>query len=93
DSEFIKASFQTLKTLFHEMVESVKRLKEEIVEDEASPEDDEGLLVPDSLEDVQLTPFEGHGDGMINSSPILNQLSTGSVSRITEALIDNNPSP
>ncbi|MCI43775.1 hypothetical protein A2U01_0065013, partial [Trifolium medium] len=38
----------------------------------------------------QLTPFEGHGDGMINSSPILNQLSTASVSRVTKALIDNN---
>ncbi|MCI39897.1 hypothetical protein A2U01_0061129, partial [Trifolium medium] len=30
---------------------------------------------------------------MVNSSPILNQFSTGSVSRVIETLIDNNLSP
>ncbi|MCI38126.1 hypothetical protein A2U01_0059354, partial [Trifolium medium] len=44
------------------MIESVKKLKEDMVEDEESPE--ERLLVHDSLEYVQLTSFEGHGDGM-----------------------------
>ncbi|MCI33314.1 hypothetical protein A2U01_0054531, partial [Trifolium medium] len=103
------------------MMESVKKLKEEIVEDEASPEEDEALLVYNpppktnvhvqlvltgtsgeqlglppyvtSEYDVQPTPFGGDGGGMVNSYPILDLLSTGLVSRVTKALINNNLSP
>ncbi|MCH92848.1 swarming motility protein ybiA, partial [Trifolium medium] len=68
------------------------RLKEEIVEDDgdASTADDERSVVNVSLEDVQLT---SQGDGMVNSTPICDLLSTGSVSGVAMGLIDNNPSP
>jgi hypothetical protein len=66
-------------------------LKEELVEDndESSPEDEEGLFVHESLEDVL---FEEFDDGMFNSSSTCD-LSNNPVSGVPVALLDNNPSP
>jgi hypothetical protein len=66
-------------------------LKEELVDDndESSPEDEEGFLVHESLEDVL---FEEFDDGMFNSSSTCD-LSNNSVYGVPVVLLDNNRSP
>ncbi|MCI77986.1 hypothetical protein A2U01_0099256, partial [Trifolium medium] len=61
------------------MIETVNELKEELVEDndESSAEDEEGLFIHESLEDVL---FEEFDDGMFNSSSTCDLLSNKSVS-------------
>ncbi|CAJ2666460.1 unnamed protein product [Trifolium pratense] len=80
-SESTKDSLQSITLLFQKMIETLKQWKEELIadNDEESLDDDEDLLVPDSIDDVQLTPFDGHSDEV-----------SGSVSTVTETLIDNN---
>jgi hypothetical protein len=90
-SASIKASLLPLNLLFQKIIETVNKLKEELVEDndESSPEDEEGLFVHESLEDVL---FEEFDDGMFNSSSTCD-LSNNPVSGVPVALLDNNPSP